>query len=890
MWRARTRARCGRGTPTDAGLSLVEVLVAFVVLMIAMVPLGYVLTGTVSGATSARQREAALQLADSWMEILSNTSPPTDQNGSVLTGQITDPSTLVPSGVPIPKSTLAGTNFTVRATYTIQDVVNTAQSDLCTDGQPPSSAHPSVIQLQVTVTWDQGAQALADTTNIDYPQPGLQTEGFLAVQLTNDGQSDVIGNSAATRLQSIPVTITDTSTNTTLPTVYPDANGCVFAQVPAGEYTVALGQPQSGTPSDFHGYTGNPAFVDTTGATGQTSTNNLVTETAETAVQFNAFDEGITTSISYGGASAVDRGVECPGANALTCLTLGNGPSSATAAWGGGSSTWSTAALSNVTTLYQVACTSAGNPTCVGVGYGPSGGVILTTPSDLNGGSIKSDSVPSGVTNVTQVACPSADGCYAFGTTSSGPVLLAGKVGQTSPNQDSWAIVAPASTAFTSLSSIACPTTTTCEVSGAASVSSGPSSPVIAQLDGDPATLAPTFSAQTLPSTTTSVGELTCPSATECLATETGDSTSSTEPNILVGPSIVSGQPSAWFTEPTFPTGASSITGLSCTSTTCVAIGSAGGGPTVWTGDLTASPNDDWASATGVPSSVTSLSSVACGQPANGDTADCVLAATAPSLASSGQLLEGSLSAAGSWSWNFASLPSGTNPLYYVGVSCEVSPSASRSTCAAVGATAAGPMVVTSTGGPLGPWSLETPSSLSGATVTGIPLEIAPSSTSSWTTPVAAGQPSNATQLPNVLYPQPSGYSIAAGDCPAEATSYSVASLDAQPGGQASATVPLALLPLRVVNSFGVPLSGATVTLTATTSGCAGDSYTMPVTDSNGVTQTSVPYGTYSYTVTSSTGTKTSPSASLQLNSASSVTVGSGSPQYLPGPVTVPSS
>ena len=96
--------------------------------------------------------------------------------------------------------------------------------------------------------------------------------------------------------------------------------------------------------------------------------------------------------------------------------------------------------------------------------------------------------------------------------------------------------------------------------------------------------------------------------------------------------------------------------------------------------------------------------------------------------------------------------------------------------------------------------------------VTGIPLEIAPSGTSSWTTqvPSVVGGTPNATTLPNILYPQAPGYSIAAGDCPAEAISTGIANLNAPPGGNAQVTVPLGLVPLQLVGPTGAPVSGAT--------------------------------------------------------------------------------
>jgi hypothetical protein len=382
----------------------------------------------------------------------------------------------------------------------------------------------------------------------------------------------------------------------------------------------------------------------------------------------------------------------------------------------------------------------------------------------------------------------------------------------------------------------------------------------------------------------TGLGTMTCPSATVCEAL----ATTASGPAILFG-SIVASGASTWVTESTFPSGAASITGLSCTTTNCVAIGTGSGTPSaaVWTADLTATPHD-WSAATGIPSSVSAVTGVTCGKPAAGDTADCIVVANA-AQAASGVLLEGSLS--GSWVWNPVTLPTGTSVRFFTGVACEPSPSSTRATCAAVGSTASGPLVVTSGNGPKGTWSTETPATLSGSVVTGIPLETEPTTSSSWTLQVTAGGSGDATTLGRYLYPQPNGYNLAAGQCAAEATSWSITSLTAAPGGSASATVPLALLPLRLVTSAGVPVKGATVTLIPT-SGCSGDTtYALPATDAYGLTTTAVPYGTYSYTVTTG-GAPVSSTTTLNLTSASSVTLGGGTTatDYLPGPVTVPSS
>jgi Tfp pilus assembly protein PilV len=916
-YRARQRA-LGRADSTgDEGITLIEVIVSFTILLITILPLTFLLTSALSSASDARQRQAALQLADSWMEVLSNSSLPTS-GGIPVTNDPQNPVSLINTATtPVPQSTLAGTTFSVTANFITQSVDNQGQSDLCSSGQPPSQSHPGVIVLQVTVSWNNGNSSVSDTTALNYPTPGLQTQGFLGVQVANaTGVSDVNGNTSQERLEAVPVTITETAqaqpptvpaqpwlggAQNTPVTFYPDENGCVFAQVPTGTYTVAIGQPVSGTPKTFNGYSGTPPFVTTSGATSE-SQSTTVDVTAETDVNLNQFDEGITSSISYGAATGIDNGVFCPGASSLTCATLGNGATGASASWGGASANWSSTSFAGVTNLNDVACTSGGSPTCVAVGSTTTStsatGVIRTSSSGLSGAT--TDTPPAGVTDITQVACPSTHGCYALGTTASGQVLLAGAVGQSSPNVDTWKVIAPASTTFTSLNSLVCPTTSVCEVSGSAIVGVAQSAPMIAHLGGDPAAVAtnaawePTWYADSLPTAVTSASTITCPTTTLCEALAAGDSHSSTDPTVLTA-AIAAGSASTWTDEPTFPTGAGSLTGISCTTTSCVAIGTtSSGAPAAWTSDQAETPHD-WATAGGPTlgsSSITAFTSVSCGQPTSGDTDNCVITADTTSVV--GQLLVGSLTGE-SWSWNQASLPQGTTVRYYVDATCEPSPSSTQSVCAAVGVTPSGPVVLTTASGPAGAWTVNTPSALTGATVTGIPLETAPSGSNNFTTQVAAVfGASNVTTLPSVLYPQPGGYSIAAGDCLAEGTNAAaVTSLSAAPGGNASATIPLGLLPLQLVNPLThLPVSGAIITLTATTCGASGDRYTLPVTDAQGYTQSAVPYGSYSYTVTIAGIQSATNAVSFQVNTGTIVESSGGSvvsTTYLPGPAWVPS-
>ncbi len=423
------------------------------------------------------------------------------------------------------------------------------------------------------------------------------------------------------------------------------------------------------------------------------------------------------------------------------------------------------------------------------------------------------------------------------------------------------------------------------------------------RLDGDPALLAlnpfwtPIVNSDTLPSIlpqmVTSVGTITCPTTTTCLATAVGDQSSSTDPTIIAVTVAGSG-PSTWSSELNFPTGASSVTGLSCTATTCVAIGTATGAPAVWTGDLTQQPFA-WTQSNGIPTNpstpnhVVAVTSVACGNPAPSDTADCVVAAITSAQSGSGELLTGSQSPGNGWAWNPATLPSDDTVQYFEGVSCESPPSAANATCAAVGATSGAPVILTSATGSSGTWNDVTPTTLPGATVTGIPIEIATSGVSNWSNPIKAGVGANATTLGNALFPQQFGYNIAAGDCPAEATGPALTNLSAPPGGTATSTVPLGLLPLQLIGTTGAPLSGATVTITSLS--CLPDSYDLPASDATGLTMASVPYGSYSYTVTVGTSAVayTSVTITVGANSIQVQSTASGTPvtYYLPSVIPV---
>ena len=566
------------------------------------------------------------------------------------------------------------------------------QTSLCTTG--PGSSPPLYV-VQVDVSWDHGNESVSESTappTTNSPL-GVVPDGYLSIQMNNNStEQDVSGNSFDTRLQSLPLTITETqfpggsvpALSPNPATVYPDDTGCAFVQVPEGTYTVSVGQPSSGTPHTFTGWSGTPDFVNQTGLTTESATSQSVAIQGVTKVWFDAsndFDEGINSSISYGGSSAVDDGVQCPGAGVVTCVTTGNGTSTATGAWGGTGAAWSSTTFGAATNVAQVACTTGNSSNCVGVGYKSNGtastGVILTTSASSGLGTVQTDTVPTpspptpAITDITQVTCPSTNGCYAIGTTSSAsassaPVLLAGSVGVASKT-DVWHVITPPATgtSLTSIYSISCPFTSTvastlptCVVSAYGTVGSK-TGPLIYRLDGDPANLAttstwtPSITTDQLSSTVQAVGPITCSTLSSTSARCLTVGTTSAAPTVptLVATTVGTSTDSAWSSDSFPPTG--SITGVSCVTTTCVVIGTTtAGAAAVWTGVLNPSTPDSWTSQSA--SSITSLSAVsvvACGNPAGSDVADCVITATNGSASASGTLLKGSLIGS-TWSWN----------------------------------------------------------------------------------------------------------------------------------------------------------------------------------------------------------------------------------------------
>ncbi len=470
----RTR-RASKATDRDRGVSLVEVIISFAVLLLVLVPAANLLVNVIGQTADARDKLTAIGIAEQWLEKLNNSGPPTP-GGIPTTATSIDEGPVTQSGVTYHVS--AEFNWT---TYN-------SNPDLCS-----SHVAPELLLLQVTVGWGPGgtggyAHSLIDTTMINFPPAALPKNGFLGVQLVGDPAgtigsvnppppepNDVSGIPWTKRVTFVPVTATllpITSPPTTY-TFYPQNNGCAFTEVPPGNYDIQVGPAGSppvpetftasgGLGASFQSYSApfNPVTV---------SVNEV------TAVGPYQYDEGSYINIAFPNSTVTEGGITCPNVAKLQCIVTGQAPESTSspntspvATLSVLSGTWTSMAMPvSMSALESSDCTPS---LCLSVGYGPlsgggyQGAAIYASSSQPT--SWAPSPLPSGVENLSQVTCPNSTTCIAIGSGSNGaPVVLAGTVAGSSL---SWVEDAlPSNVA--SLSQITCSGTTACLAIGSTS-------------------------------------------------------------------------------------------------------------------------------------------------------------------------------------------------------------------------------------------------------------------------------------------------------------------------------------------------------------------------------------------------------------------------------------
>ncbi|MGH8995951.1 MAG: prepilin-type N-terminal cleavage/methylation domain-containing protein, partial [Acidimicrobiales bacterium] len=538
----------------DHGFTLVEVMVAFVVLMIVLVPTASLVANSIGQAANARERLTALSLAEQYLELLNNTPfGAADVNKTPTFPALPKTGTLILQKAHTVRSSVA---YTVLAQFSWAS--GQGVPDLCTSGSTPK-----VIDVQVTVRWSHTTQHITDTTVIDYPPAGLATYGFLAVQVNGDPASgppdDAGGHPWSSRVQSVPVTVRSLpgTTPPTTTTVHPSSHGCVFQQVPPGTYKVSLTNPASPTA---------PSWVANGNEQTAVTQSSLTVSAGQVTAATFQYDEGSLVDLHYPSTTATDGLVTCPAAGTLECLVTGQAPATAArpastpvAELSVRTSTGWAALRPGMASIAAAAC--AGTTRCLAVGYGitqSTGAPYADSVSSATGSTpdFTQDTVPGGITTFDSLTCSASTTCFAVGTGASGPVLLSAAVSGTGV---AWTSDAPSG--LTAVSSMSCPGVATCFATV-----DGASGPAVLSLAATGHTWVPDTLPPPAPAPT-SLGSVACPGTATCYAigqTSTGAEILSLA---ATGQTWVLDTPPAGVTVPT-------LTQLACPSTSeCYAIG-----------------------------------------------------------------------------------------------------------------------------------------------------------------------------------------------------------------------------------------------------------------------------------------------------------------------------
>jgi len=884
---------------------------AVAMVMVVLVGVGSLLMTVTSQAGNAIQKTAALSLAEQTIETLNNQGPPSNALGGPQVGTTISEGSQVEGNI----------------TYTTSAVFNWASvngtPDLCASGTVPQA-----LDLTVTVKWGTTG-SITDTTVLDYPPASVPVDGFIGVQINGDpaglpGTNDLGGQpwgGSNGRVTNVPVTFTPVTGSAV--TIDADTNGCAFIEVPpsttAGSYTLKVG-PVPGLAT---------AFVPPGSASSVTLTNVTVQTNQVTTPTPIQYDEGAFINVQYPNTSATDDGASCPNVSSFQCLVTGQAPTgsnpdgttgiAATASVLSGS-TWISTTLGGVSRIESVAC---GN-LCIGVGYGSGGGAAITSvPTSPT--SWSTSTLPSGVTALTQIKCPSAAVCLAIGSGTSGPVILAGTVGSsvawladtlpsglsslsqiTCPsgsgaclaigsNSSGGAVIlagTPSSTLQTWVtdtlpSGITAITRLSCPASAAAclAIASNASGPMI--LAGSQSSSTQTWVADTLPAAPTSLTQLTCSGTTACMAIGTD----------AAGPILIAGSVSAsvqTWVQDTLPSGTTAIFQITCSGSTgttaCLALDSNSTTDGIMAGPISATPQT-WV-ADSLPAGVSLLSQISC---PSGATA-CVATGTVGSgYASTAAIVTGAVSTA-TQTFSIGNVPNGMSPVWFSGISCfGGGPTPS---CVVPGATETGAVLLSdsTTGSGSTTWTNSSPSSLNGLRTANLPITVSnsePPGTSY--TPCQSGTCGSSI---GPLFPFTAGYSLGAGDCLGELANASV-STSSVPGTSQSAAptviLPLGLLPIEVVNANGTPVAGATLTAKVedptvpanVSCNSPTQTYSFPATGPDGFTRLDVIYETYMISVNSTNvGTMLVTPTSTTFTPATSAN-GSAAVQPLPTPQVV---
>ncbi len=160
--------------PTDgeAGFGLVEVMISMAVLLTVLVASSYLVDNVVQQAATNREKVSATELAEQYMETISNDSLTTLE--SYISRDVDLTTTPVSVG---------SVNYTVWSH--LEWATTGTGTSPCAAGDPPE-----VVRSTITVKWGHN-QSLAETAIVNPPYGTvISGDGYLSIQIDGEGGSN----------------------------------------------------------------------------------------------------------------------------------------------------------------------------------------------------------------------------------------------------------------------------------------------------------------------------------------------------------------------------------------------------------------------------------------------------------------------------------------------------------------------------------------------------------------------------------------------------------------------------------------------------------------------------------------------------------------------------
>jgi|GEM_PF-1577240 len=303
--------RHGAGHRGDDGFGLIEVLVAFVLLMTVVVPSSLLLGNVLAQTSTNRASVAAGQIAEQALESAHGVL------SAAMTGSCNEQ---MPCNVTLASQVVG--HITYHTTLNFQwALIGNASADVCT-----SLEIPQVASATATVNWGPGLHSLSESSIVNLPySPTNFNDGFLAVQVNGVTNLAATGQPANFGQPGVVVTVTsDTGTAETFPVT--DSHGCAFGAVPANLSATC----PSGTPTCTN-YTialSPPAGASTTYVDQQLNTSPSATVTVAptqvTGPPLFTYDQAVSLTMTYPSVTGVEGGVTCP--LPTLCVATGQTP------------------------------------------------------------------------------------------------------------------------------------------------------------------------------------------------------------------------------------------------------------------------------------------------------------------------------------------------------------------------------------------------------------------------------------------------------------------------------------------------------------------------------------------------------------------------------------